>query len=530
MAVDCSEMDQLIADLALAHGARPEVKNLDDVHEVLKKDFPQLLRDQISSALVNASKRTVTARSELSQKLSALKSEARKDVYRSDPAARLRFQKQIAELSQKLATDVSPKAKAPEIPMSKELETLAYQRDRLRGQINQKINDLKPKTVFQTVRQPFDASRALITSFDLSMPLRQGSPLVLGHPLRSAPAMRDMFRALASDQAAHKISMDIVNHPAAPLAKRAGLKLTEYGGVEEAYQSKWVEKIPGIRASGRAATVFMNKLRIDAFDSMTKTLARNGEPTLEESKAIANYINVATGKANLGSMEPAANALNSVFFAPKYVASRFQLLAGQPAYRGTMRTRGLIAQEYARYAIGMATVLALGAAAGGTVEKDPRSADFLKVRFGNTRLDPMAGLSQVAVLAGRLATGQTKSTETDDVSDIRGDVKYGKPNGFDIMSKFIRTKFSPLVSTPIDVLSGEDVSGKPVTLAGEAQRMVVPLAMSDVYQSIQDQGVPKGTALGILGMFGMGLQTYQDRDRKAPKGGFKAKTGNPPSN
>lgn len=506
--VDCSKLSQTVSDIAMNIGADPATKNIDDVVATMRKEFPELTRSQVVDSIVEASRARGRQQSETAKNLSALRQEARKT---SEPEQRRKIIKQINDLALKVGGEPVVKPDAAPQPMTKELERLAYQRDRLRQQINQGINDLKPKTVFQTVRQPFDASRAMITSFDLSMPLRQGAPLVYGHPLRAAPAFIDMFKSLASEHSTYRIAKEIENHPDAPLATRAGLKLTSEGQVEEAYQSGWVQKIPGVRASGRAATTFMNKLRIDAFSSMTKTLARNGEATLDESRAIANYINVATGKGKLGSLEKAADGLNAIFFAPKYTASRFQFLAGEPLYGGSARTRALVGKEYARYAIGMGVVFALGAAAGGKIETDPRSSDFLKLKFGNTRVDPMAGLSQVAVLVSRLASGETKSSTTGKTTPIRGKVPYGKSDAFDVLSKFIRTKLSPLAAVPTDVVAGSDAVGNKVTVGSEAQRLTVPLAMQDVYQAIQDQGVPKGAALGLLGIFGMGLQTYQNK-------------------
>lgn len=519
---DCSAMATLVNDLAMAHGADPAVKNIDDVVKKIQEEFPEIQRDHVVGAILEVGKansekaaKSRLTTGEINSKLQALRSEAKRT---SEPFQQKKLQDQIADLQKQKDEGFKPAPARPTVTIeTKQLERLAYEKHKLEQEKRQVINDLKPKTVFQTVRQPFDASRAIMTSFDLSMPLRQGSAIVIAHPIRSAPAFVDMFKAFASDEGAHRAQVEINNHPDAPLAAKAGLQLTSEGAVEEAYVSRLVQKIPGIKASGRAATMFMNKLRIDSFSSMIKTLARNGEPTLEEAKAIANYVNVATGKGKLGSMEQAAEGLNAVFFAPKYLASRFQLLAGEPLYHGTSATRSLIAKEYARYAIGMGLVFALGAAAGGTVEKDPRSSDFGKLKFGNIRVDPLAGLSQVAVLISRLVAGSTKSSTTGEISNLRGDVQYGRDDAFDVMSKFIRTKLSPMIGTPIDLATGKNAVGQPVTLKSAAANFVTPLAMKDVYEAIQEQGVPKGTAFGILGLLGLGLQTYQQNQAKPVK-------------
>jgi hypothetical protein len=284
--------------------------------------------------------------------------------------------------------------------------------------------------------------------------------------------------------------------------------------------SNLAEKIPGVRASNRAYVMFLNKLRADSFDAMVATLSKNGgAPTAAEAEAIANFINVATGRGNMGSHAGAAETLATVFFSPRLMLSRFQVLAGQPMYRGTARTRRLIAQEYAKFLVGIGVVLGLGALAGASVEKDPRSSDFGKLRFGNTRLDPLSGLSQVTVLLSRLGSGETKNS-SGKITPIRGeDVPYGSPTGADVIARFLRTKLSPVIGASVDMLSGKNVVGQPVSaferkegfpfVGGTIPSLLVPLGFRDIYDVMQEQGVAKGTAMTLLSLFGMGLQQYE---------------------
>ncbi len=79
------------------------------------------------------------------------------------------------------------------------------------------------------------------------------------------------------------------------------------------------------------------------------------------------------------------------------------------------------------------------------------------------------------------------------------------------MARFLRSKLAPVPGSVVNVLAGKDVVGKPVTLTSEAKRSLTPLAMSDILKTMEEQGVPRGTALSILSMFGMGLQTYEDK-------------------
>lgn len=427
---------------------------------------------------------------------------------------RTELQSQIKALGERIAKGDFSRPARSEPTTSPELERLAYQRDRLRKQINERIQDMKPKSIWSHIAEPFNAARAIMTSMDLSAVFRQGGIIAIAHPARAAKSIAPMLRAFASDQYAHRINNEILNRPNAPLYARSKLYLakTESAGLgarEEFFMSRWVKKIPGVSGSERAYTTFLNKLRADSFDTMTATLARNGEPTQAEATAVANYINVATGRGGLGSFESAAVGLNTAFFAPRYTVSRFQFLA-QPltGFRyggGSGRTRVMIAKEYGKYLAGLGVVYALGVAAGGKVEEDPRSSDFGKIRFGNTRLDPLSGLSQTASLGGKLSTGERK---TGDATQSLVAPKYGQQDALGVMGRFIRSKLSPAAATTVDVVSRKQFDGTPATPKNVAQNLSIPLSFKDIYNAMQDQGVPRGTALGLLSLFGMGLQTY----------------------
>ena len=241
---------------------------------------------------------------------------------------------------------------------------------------------------------------------------------------------------------------------------------------------------------------------------MEATLARNGTVTDAEAKAIANYINVATGRGHALLGEQAAPGLATIFFAPRYTMSRFQLLAGQPLLGGSVRTRGLIAKEYAKYLTGVGVALGLGALAGGEIETDPRSSDFGKIKFGNRRINLLSGLSQATTLVSRAATGQTK-TASGEIRDLVGDkVKFGQGNLQDTLARFARTKLSPAFGTALDLRLGKNVVGEKVTPGSALAQLAVPLSLRDIYDSMKDNDVPEGMAMAALSLFGANIQNY----------------------
>lgn len=393
----------------------------------------------------------------------------------------------------------------------------------------------------EVIPEALNAVRAIMTSFDLSAVLRQGGVLSAAHPMLSKDAFVPMLKAFSSERGQAVAAEAIKDLPSAELAQRAGLEITtdaaSLSAMEEAYMSRLASRIPGVSHSARAYMTFLNTQRAVVFDALVAKLGRKGEVTLDEAKIIANWVNIASGRGNMGRAQGAATALATGFFAPRYVLSRFQLLLGQPLWTGLLkgqggqRARALVAKEYAR--LGTALSLFYGTFAlmaallwdpddegKPTVTFDTRSADFGKLKFGDTRVDPLSGLAQVTTLLGRLGRGETVSARGE-VRAIRGkEREFISPTVPGVIGRFVRSKLSPAVGTALDILTGENVVGEEATLETELVPFrdparplgaATPLIWEDVYEAMLAQGATKGTALGILAILGASSQTYGDR-------------------
>lgn len=383
-------------------------------------------------------------------------------------------------------------------------------------------------SVFQKTKRKvadvYDAARALMTTGEFSFILRQGKLAVLSHPIKTAKALPKMFKALlASPQGAREIDLEIHKDPDADAARQAKLYLvddsTRLSRQEEILMGRLVGKIPVVRNFNQAAQVFLNKVRLDMWKAMRKSLSKSGTPTPEEDKQIAMFVNEATGRGGLGKLEPAGVVLSRIFFAPKYWASRLQLVAGHSMWGGTMRTRRIIATEYARALVGLGlyyTALALFFGDDddedkGKIEVDPRSGDFGKVKVGNTRLDPLTGLSQQIVLGARTVTGE-KKTLSGEVQTIRGkEVPFGGDKWSDIVARHLRGKLHPVPSSVANLFDGTDLGGDEATVLNQAGNMVAPITYIDIYTALKEQGLDDGAALALLALLGEGIQTYEKK-------------------
>jgi hypothetical protein len=425
---------------------------------------------------------------------------------------------------------------------TKELVTARFEKAKAQHAIDASIRALQPQSVFSKVTEPLNLARAVMTAYDLSAVGRQGLILSLSHPIIAAKAIGPMLRAFASERSAFETNQGILDRPNAWMYHAAKLFMSPFDGhgpltdMEEAFMSRLAGKIPLLANSERAYTTFLNKLRADTFDSMIRTLPRDGTPTVEEMKGIGTFINWATGRGSLGSAENWAQGLNTFFFAPRLVASRFELLAapftGLRSITDQAVARKAIAKEYARFLVGIGSVYALGKLAGASIEDDPRSSDFGKMRWGTSRLDPLAGLSQATVVLSRLATGESKSTTNGQITHLTGaQHKFGQQTPYDVATSFLRTKLSPWLGESINQLNGKDLdqtqipdpkqvaalgnAGVPKQIATPAVRaghalgqLVIPMSGRDIYDAMKAQGVAGGTALGLLAILGFGFQDY----------------------
>lgn len=434
---------------------------------------------------------------------------------------------EIAEYERRLKEgDFSEKPKRKALELSdKELE-LQYKLDQLKREyvreaVNDRLKQRKTLTIaYDSVIESIHLIKAIKSSFDVSAPGRQGLFALISHPIKGFKNIPDMFRALGSERAAFRIEQEIQGRKNYKLYREGGVALTESRGassnVEEMYRSRWGELVPGIPASNRAFTSYLNLIRADLFDAMHKSAFSTRTATPAELKAIGDYVNMATGRGSIKGYENMMIGLGTIMWAPKLVLSRFQMLLGKGLMPGggrTAATRIAVAKEYARILTGLATIYAMHSfLTGEPVEDDPRSSDFGKIVVGNTRIDVLAGVSQATVFTARIISGETKSLKSGQVKPIRGDyVPYGGTDTWKVITNFLRTKLTPAIGIGINLVDGKDLMGEKITLYDVPRETLVPLAMMDIYDAMDEEGVPPGFALGILGMFGVGIQTHEEK-------------------
>jgi hypothetical protein len=334
----------------------------------------------------------------------------------------------------------------------------------------------------------------------------------------------------------------------APVGKRA-----------EAVASRWLEQGIGtgplskayaatagvpIRATNRAFITFLNHLNANrtefllnkARDMSIKALdtgsarpglfsQKYGKSEAMElnpyhntvlAKEIADFVNTATGHGPLKthilpfkqaevSLEGSAKILNMALFSPGLLASRVRMLNPSTYIMASPYVR----KQYMKAALSTAAAwyafTEMAKMAGGNeveVSNDPTSADFGKIRIGDTRMDPGGGFLQFLVQYGRMYKGGATSSASQEFK------KFGE--GFQAETqlsnaqRFISNKFNPVAKFAYDLANATQYN--PFHVGDRMAQLFVPLVIQDINELAKEDPslLPWMAPIAL----GMGTQTY----------------------
>jgi len=475
-----------------------------------------------------------------------------------------RTQKQIDELNRKVREkDFSTKTRTPQTEFDadalnlygeKERAKEAYDYEFEKARLDQRTKDQKRGDAILDV---IGLTKSLKASFDMSAPLRQGLiNLFSQSPVKSGKDFSFMFKSVADiyrgkkdkEDHYHKWLSELKGSKDWPLIKESGLFIAMEDprmiAREEAFATNLLRETPGIEkdfkllgkrvpglklatASEIAYNAFLNHQRVQTFREGVEALQDAGKSFKtdpNEYKSLANYINVATGRADLKNLGPKAMKwLNVGFFSPRFMAARLQFL-NPLKYRFMPPTaRKLALIKDAKFLTTLTVLVGLMAARlkgdddddETDIELDPRSPDFLKVRLGDTKLDFAGGLGGYLSILAQIGSGDRKNRNTGEIQELGK--KYGSPDETDVAKDFLLNKLAPVPSAILNYkLAQEDDDGNLVNRFGEevnikntAIDLAAPLYLADAKSIWENHKVPTATALSVAAFFGAGVNVKQ---------------------
>ena len=365
----------------------------------------------------------------------------------------------------------------------------------------------------------YDAVRAMRASIDTSG-FRQAAFASLARPTRALRSGGKMFMGMWTEKQRLAIEDELKKNPYYDEAKSRGVAFTELGGdlrnTEEEYMfsatafsgKTWKTLSYPYAVSERAFSTLLNVMRLEYYADIVGGLPL----TAKEQGDIATHVNDATGRGGKG---PSSVALTRIFWAPRLLISRWNLLTARSLRDPdvSVTAKKLIAKEYARAMRSVGVLLLLAAASrwGEDWDEDwdewvsffdPRSSKFATIKIGNTYVDPWGGMKQLAVFMARIGFREKRNWESELVPLDEG--VYGQ-NVYGEISRFALTKLNPAAGLAVSVAQKHDMMGRPMTAGRVVFEATSPLAPVEAYVAIKEEGIAKGSFLGLLGMMGASL-------------------------
>jgi hypothetical protein len=392
------------------------------------------------------------------------------------------------------------------------------ERIRLAREAREIIADKIPWTMRDLLLDIWNLPRTFTAGFfDLSATLMHNAMFAARHPILT---LRNFWEAgvkpFFSEKAYENVMRDILTNPLLDKMEKAKLAITDLTADrilrEEQFRSVLAERIPvlkyPIRMSERAWTAFLNKMRADSFEMLYRNFERAGVNI--DDKALhwmGRFINAATGRGDLGKMAVASNYLAQILFSPRKLLAAAEMMAF-PVWPGIPApVRKEILKTWLSFLGAGLTILGLAKLSGAEVGTDPDSADFGKIKVGNTRINVFGPYQQYAVLFHRLLSGRYVSSVTGREFDLG--VGYKPVTGAELIGRWFDSKIHPTLSFIESWLRGRRFTGEKFELGPAIIDAMMPMILQDLNDLIAEHGMePKTPLFAFLSFLGLPVQTY----------------------
>jgi hypothetical protein len=397
---------------------------------------------------------------------------------------------------------------------------------------------------FDFIEAAINTTKKIVTGIDDSALFMQTLSGLYKRPTIGAKAFAAHLRDFISKRTFERTLDELHNSKWWDLIQKSGLDISEPKSLleskkEEAFSGKTLDikfKIKGKEYGivqeltapfERAFTSLGNNMRTISFMTLAEKYMQEGH-TFENNpklfKDLATMLNNDTGRGNVNE---AAQKINSVvtkgIWSPKLMASRLNMLGISDLIGlGTfykLGTKGYYKElspeirKQALYDLGKfvtavtAVSYSFAYAFGGEVDDDPASQTFLDVKVGNKSYNFAGGFSQYVRLmmqtarGGKTIDGKFKSFE-----DQR------KDRGSNILH-FLRGKVTPVTGVVIDVTTGKDFTGQPVTVQSEISKLTIPLSMQSLSSSMERDGSAGLLTTTLPSFVGIGVKDERDFEK-----------------
>lgn len=420
-------------------------------------------------------------------------------------------------------------------------------------------------------------TRALRATGEFSFILIQGGIQTISHPVHAISALKNSLKFFGSESKTEKWLNTVKAQDWYPTMKGSKLALTEQhaelSAREELFYSgwtnivwnaigsplkfagfptmfeKWVDANP-FKALERAAIGYLDTIRVLRFMDGMEMLEQQGktfENSPQDYKDVADAINTLTGRASIGRLEQVSDVLSKVFFSPRNWASVIKTSTPYAFYHfGKMTPTGrkMAISDFSKF-VGLTTsFVALAAAALNNddddetgVEFDPRSSDFMKIRIGDTRVDPWGGRIQMIVLMSKIIMDSTKNAKGEIIplgtpykSDTRNELLITMATNklapsASILNKYLTTRMRKVKNPETGEKEMKRVTkfGEEYSLSDEVTSNLYPIYWETLSELYKDDPSALNGLLAFYSFLGGGVSVYAKKEKEEPKkGNFKS--------
>lgn len=350
---------------------------------------------------------------------------------------------------------------------------------------------------------------------DLSATLMQNIMFAYRHPLMTGKNFVKQLKFFVSDNAYKLSGEEIAQRPNYQAMKQAKISFTDVSPIvskrEEQFMASWAEKIPGlgklIRATGRAYTGFLNRMRADTFDQLYNSAKQLGKDVKSDKflRDLGELVNAGTGRGDLGALERSSNILAQGFFSARKLAAAAYWVNPVKYVKADPFVRKEMFKTMLAYMAGGSTLLGLAKLGGASVGTDPTSTDYGKIKVGNTRFNVWGTHQQLVVLLARVFKGYATSSTTGKKMTLGEG--YKPLTRLELMTRFFESKEHPTLSLITGALQGQNQIGEDFNLSTEALRRFIPMIASDAFELYREHG-PEGLFGLAPAILGVPVQTY----------------------
>lgn len=378
--------------------------------------------------------------------------------------------------------------------------------------------------------------QSMQTFGDLSGTLRQAAIPGFGNPRdywRSIQREVNVFFAKpgAAGEKARQAADELLKNPwISGSSDKAGYSFEEVGGhmysssrfadaadraggftsINDSFLARVNQKVPLMARSQDAMVTILNQIGGRVYAKEAQRLWDNGIREIGQYEALARVINHGRG---YGSW-PAPDLIKGVnaFFSPRFLSSRAELFIDpfKEFARGNTAAGKLASKNLVSFIGTNAAIVEFGAQMGmWETTWDPLDTDFGKIKIGNTRIDPWAGIAPLARFTARMSALGLNEIGVDTGYEYRG----GAKGQLGLLAKdFVSGKLGPIPSFLAEAFGlKQPYDDKGLFTPERLVSMFTPFIANSVKDELETGGIGgiKGAAIvGSASFWGEGTLAY----------------------